>query len=79
MSRVSQTLDRVHAILDGRNLVAKAGLRLPSTLTTLLRSFTLDHVRQLEAVNDIVCQRAWAAGIASAPRITVLASPRSWP
>jgi len=36
----------------------------PSTLGTFLRSFTFGHVRQLEAVNDIVRQRAWAAGVA---------------
>ena len=36
----------------------------PSTLGTFLRSFTFGHVRQLEAVNDIVRQRAWAAGTA---------------
>ncbi len=34
----------------------------PSTLGTFLRSFTFGHVRQLEAVNDIVRQKAWAAG-----------------
>lgn len=132
MSRVSQTLDRIHATFDDDNLVANAGLILPSvlverlgveavidttvrldgrvggaapgrkvltlvntmlaggshidhadmlragasemvvshrvmapsTLGTFLRSFTFGHVRQLEAVNDIVCQRAWAAGAA---------------
>ena len=130
MSRVSQTLDRIHATFDDDNLVANAGLVLPatlverldlellinstvrldgrvggampgrkvltlmntmlaggshidhadmlragatesvvshrvmapSTLGTFLRSFTFGHVRQLEAVNDIVRQRAWAAG-----------------
>jgi hypothetical protein len=36
----------------------------PSTLGTFLRSFTFGHVRQLEAVNDIVRQRAWSAGAA---------------
>ena len=132
MSRVSQTLDRIHATFDDDNLVANAGLLLPatlverlgveavinttlrldgrvggaspgrkvltllntmlaggshidhadmlragaselvvshrvmapSTLGTFLRSFTFGHVRQLEAVNDIVMQRAWAAGTA---------------
>ena len=132
MSRVSQTLDRIHATFDDDNLVANAGLLLPatlierlgvetlinatvrldgrvggaapgrkvltlmntmlaggshidhadvlragaseavvshrvmapSTLGTFLRSFTFGHVRQLEAVNDIVRQRAWAAGAA---------------
>ena len=132
MSRVSQTLDRIHATFDDDNLVANAGLLLPatlverlgveslinstvrldgcvggampgrkvltlmntmlaggshidhadmlragasksvvshrvmapSTLGTFLRSFTFGHVRQLEAVNDIVRQRAWAAGTA---------------
>ena len=132
MSRVSQTLDRIHATFDDDNLVANAGLILPSvlverlgveavidttvrldgrvggaspgrkvltlmntmlaggshidhadvlragasemvvshrvmapsTLGTFLRSFTFGHVRQLEAVNDIVRQRAWAAGAA---------------
>ena len=130
MSRVSQTLDRIHATFDDDNLVGNAGLVLPatlverldlellinstvrldgrvggampgrkvltlmntmlaggshidhadmlragatesvvshrvmapSTLGTFLRSFTFGHVRQLEAVNDIVRQRAWAAG-----------------
>ena len=130
MSRVSQTLDRIHATFDDDNLVANAGLLLPatlverlevealinttvrldgrvggaapgrkvltlmntmlaggshidhadilragasevvvshrvmapSTLGTFLRSFSFGHVRQLEAVNDIVRQRAWAAG-----------------
>ena len=132
MSRVSQTLDRVHVTFDDDNLVANAGLLLPATLTgrldlealinstvrldgrvggaspgrkvltlmntmlaggshidhadmlragatgsvvshrvmapstlgTFLRSFTFGHVRQLEAVNDIARQRAWAAGTA---------------
>ena len=132
MSRVSQTLDRIHATFDDDNLVANAGLLLPatlverlgveavinttlrldgrvggaspgrkvltllntmlaggshidhadmlragaselvvshrvmapSTLGTFLRSFTFGHVRQLEAVNDIVMQRAWAASTA---------------
>jgi Transposase DDE domain group 1 len=132
VSRVSQTLDRIHATFDDDNLVANAGLLLPatlverlgveavinttlrldgrvggaspgrkvltllntmlaggshidhadmlragaselvvshrvmapSTLGTFLRSFTFGHVRQLEAVNDIVMQRAWAAGTA---------------
>ncbi|MFN3256301.1 MAG: IS1380 family transposase [Ilumatobacter sp.] len=36
----------------------------PSTLGTFLRSFTFGHVRQLEAVNDVVRQRAWSAGTA---------------
>lgn len=36
----------------------------PSTLGTFLRSFTFGHVRQLEAVNDVARQRAWAAGTA---------------
>lgn len=35
----------------------------PSTLGTFLRSFTFGHVRQLEAVNGRVLQRAWAAGV----------------
>ena len=34
----------------------------PSTLGTFLRSFSFGHVRQLEAVNDLARQRAWAAG-----------------
>ena len=130
MSRVSQTLDRIHATFDDDNLVANAGLILPatvierlgvealinttvrldgrvggaapgrkvltvmntmlaggshidhadmlragatsqvvshrgmapSTLGTFLRSFTFGHVRQLEAVNDLLMQRAWSAG-----------------
>lgn len=36
----------------------------PSTLGTFLRAFTFGHVRQLEAVNDVALQRAWAAGTA---------------
>ena len=32
----------------------------PSTLGTFLRSFSFGHVRQLEAVNDVARQRAWA-------------------
>jgi len=132
VSRVSQTLDRIHATFDDDNLVANAGLLLPatlverlgveqlinttvrldgrvggaspgrkvltlmntmlaggshidhadvlragaseavvshrvmapSTLGTFLRSFTFGHVRQLEAVNDLVRQRAWVAGTA---------------
>jgi hypothetical protein len=36
----------------------------PSTLGTFLRSFSFGHVRQLEAVNDVARQRAWAAGTA---------------
>ncbi len=32
----------------------------PSTLGTFLRAFSFGHVRQLEAVNDIARQRAWA-------------------
>ena len=39
----------------------------PSTLGTFLRSFTFGHVRQLEAVNDVARQRAWAAGVAPGP------------
>ena len=133
MSRVSQTLDRVHVTFDDDNLVANAGLLLPatlverlglealinnmvcldgrvggaspgrkvltlmntmlaggshidhadmlrsgaseavvshrvmapSTLGTFLRSFSFGHVRQLEAVNDLARQRAWAAGTAA--------------
>lgn len=129
MSRVSQTLDRVHVTFDDGNLVANAGLLLPATLSerldlealvdatvrldgrvggaspgrkvltlmntiplggshvdhadmlragatakvvshrvmapstlgTFLRAFSFGHVRQLEAVNDLVRQRAWAA------------------
>ncbi len=132
MSRVSQTLDRVHVTFDDDGLVANAGLLLPatlverlgvevlidttvnllgrvggaspgrkvltvmntmlaggshidhadmlragasesvvshrvmapSTLGTFLRSFSFGHVRQLEAVNDVARQRAWAAGTA---------------
>ncbi len=132
MTRVSQTLDRVHVTFDDDNLVANAGLLLPATLTerldvealvdatvrldglvggaspgrkvltllntmlaggshidhadmlragatakvvshrvmapstlgTFLRAFTFGHVRQLEAVNDVVRQRAWAASTA---------------
>jgi hypothetical protein len=130
VSRVSQTLDRIHATFGDDNLVANAGLLLPatlverlelealindtvcldgrvggaspgrkvltlmntmlaggshidhadmlragatgsvvshrvmapSTLGTFLRSFSFGHVRQLEAVNDVARQRAWAAG-----------------
>jgi hypothetical protein len=130
VNRVSQTLDRIHATFDDDNLVANAGLILPSTLVerlgvealinatvrldgrvggalpgrkvltlmntmlaggshidhadmlragasemvvshrmmapstlgTFLRSFTFGHVCQLEAVNDVVRQRAWSAG-----------------
>ncbi len=36
MSRVSQTLDRVHVTFDDDNLVANAGLLLPATLTERL-------------------------------------------
>ena len=32
MTRVSQTLDRLHVIFDDDNLVANAGLLLPATL-----------------------------------------------
>jgi len=32
----------------------------PSTVGTFLRAFTFGHVRQLEAVNDQLLQRAWA-------------------
>jgi hypothetical protein len=35
----------------------------PSTIGTFLRSFTFGHVRQLEAVNGLALQRAWAAGV----------------
>ena len=134
MTRVSQSLDRVHVTFDDDNLVANAGLLLPATLTerldvealinamvrldgrvggaspgrkvltlmntilaggshidhadvlragateavvshrvmapstlgTFLRAFSFGHVRQLEAVNDVVRQRAWAA-MSSAP------------
>lgn len=34
----------------------------PSTVGTFLRAFTFGHVRQLEAVNDALLQRAWALG-----------------
>ena len=34
----------------------------PSTLGTFLRAFTFGHVRQLEAVNGRVLERAWAVG-----------------
>ncbi len=34
----------------------------PSTLGTFLRAFTFGHVRQLEAVNGLALERAWAAG-----------------
>lgn len=132
MSRVSQSLDRVHVTFDDDNLVANAGLLLPATLTerlgletlinatvrldgrvggaspgrkvltllntmlaggshidhadmlragatakvvshrvmapstlgTFLRAFSFGHVRQLEAVNDVVRQRAWAMSAA---------------
>ena len=132
MTRVSQTLDRVHVTFDDDNLVANAGLLLPATLTerlglealvdatvrldglvggaspgrkvltllntmlaggshidhadmlragatakvvshrvmapstlgTFLRAFTFGHVRQLEAVNDLARQRAWAMSAA---------------
>jgi len=135
VSRVSQTLDRVHVTFDDDSLVANAGLLLPamlverlgvevlidttvnlsgrvggaspgrkvltvmntmlaggshidhadmlragaseqvvshrvmapSTLGTFLRSFTFGHVRQLEAVNDVARQRAWAVGVAPGP------------
>ena len=36
MSRVSQTLDRIHATFDDDNLVANAGLLLPATLVERL-------------------------------------------
>ena len=36
MSRVSQSLDRVHVTVDDDNLVADAGLLLPATLTERL-------------------------------------------
>ena len=36
----------------------------PSTLGTFLRSFSFGHVRQLEAVNDVARQRAWAMTVA---------------
>ena len=36
----------------------------PSTLGTFLRAFSFGHVRQLEAVNDVVRQRAWAMSAA---------------
>lgn len=36
----------------------------PSTLGTFLRAFSFGHVRQLEAVNDLVRQRAWAMSAA---------------
>lgn len=138
MSRVSQTLDRIQVMFDDENLVANAGLILPSTvcerlgvealinstvrlhgrvggfapgrkvltlmntmlaggshidhadmlragatdrvvghrvmapstLGTFLRAFTFGHVRQLEAVNDMMLQRAWTAG--AAPQSAVL-------
>ena len=35
----------------------------PSTIGTFLRSFTFGHVRQLEAVNGLALQRAWAVGV----------------
>ena len=43
-------------------LVVSHRVMAPSTLGTFLRSFSFGHVRQLEAVNDVVRQRAWAAG-----------------
>lgn len=43
----------------------------PSTLGTFLRAFSFGHVRQLEAVNDVVRQRAWAA-MSSAPGALVI-------
>ena len=45
-------------------LVVSHRVMAPSTLGTFLRSFSFGHVRQLEAVNDIARQRAWAAGTA---------------
>ena len=36
MSRVSQSMDRVHVTFDDDNLVANAGLVLPATLTERL-------------------------------------------
>ena len=45
-------------------LVVSHRVMAPSTLGTFLRSFTFGHVRQLEAVNDVVRQRAWSAGAA---------------
>ncbi len=45
-----------HADVLGHRVMA------PSTLGTFLRSLTVDHVRQLEAVVGKVLSRAWAAG-----------------
>ena len=47
-----------------RRSVVSHRVMAPSTLGTFLRSFSFGHVRQLEAVNDVARQRAWAAGTA---------------
>ena len=44
----------------------------PSTLGTFLRSFTFGHVRQLEAVNGRVLERAWRLGAGSCDGSLVL-------
>ena len=55
-------LHRIQIAFDDHRLVNNAGLILPSTLGTFLRSFRWGHVRQLDRVSRELLARAWAAG-----------------
>jgi hypothetical protein len=44
----SHTLDQLDSCFDDTHVIANAGLLLPATLGTFLRSFTFGHVRWLE-------------------------------
>ena len=55
-------LDRIQIAFDDHRLVANAGLLVPSTLGTFLRTFRWGHVRQLDRVSRELLSRAWATG-----------------
>jgi len=69
-------LTLIHALIAGGDCISDADLlrtgstaavlghrvMAPSTLGTLLRSFTFGHVRQLGRVAETVMAKAWAAG-----------------
>ena len=69
-------LTLIHALIAGGDCISDADLlrtgstaavlghrvMAPSTLGTLLRSFTFGHVRQLDRLTEQLLTRAWAAG-----------------
>ena len=53
---------RLGVTFDDPHAVANAGLLLPATPGTFLRSFTFGHVRQLDQISREALARAWGAG-----------------